>query len=86
MNAKQFNISALPVAESLRTDAVVMRQDSYATMAARTEAAAKIVERLLAERNALLEALKVVSRLDYLQEHNALADIVRNAISLSEKE
>lgn len=38
------------------------------------------IRALLAERQALLEALQAVSRLDYLNEHNALAERARNAI------
>lgn len=37
--------------------------------------------RLIAAAPELLAALQAVSRLDYLNEHNALADMVRSAIS-----
>lgn len=44
------------------------------------------VLRLLEERAKLLEALQAVSRLDYLQEHNALAEKARAAIAFAESE
>lgn len=42
--------------------------------------------RLIAAAPELYEALKAVSRLDYLQEHNALAEKVRAALKKAEGE
>lgn len=48
------------------------------------EANAELVIRAVNSHQELLEALKAVSRLDYLQEHNALARQVKSAIAKAE--
>lgn len=64
--------------------AVVQNADEEFIFGARMDQAEDIAHHVNTW-GSMREALEAVSRLDYLQEHNALAQKVRNALKLAER-